>query len=255
MVNNCSWITAPSLEICEKTVALGFPEDRVTYIPNGVDSQRFYAASPGAQRKLSFGRRTIRFPPGVCVVICARRFGRKNGLHVFLDALESLSPRMLSRCVFVFAGYSPELEGAYGREIARRIKVLSEKAVCHVLGPVPNDLMPEVYRVADISVLPSLIEATSLTGLESMASGLPIVGTDVGGIPEIVEDGLNGLLCRPNDSAALAKNLEELVGNAELRNRLGMAARKTVVERFSWDRVAGQFLDVYRRALNQRSFE
>jgi len=253
MAESCDWITAPSRELCVKTAALGYPEKRLTYIPNGVDTGRFRRNSQSKDRVLVLDDNVIRVARGACVILCARRFGYKNGLHVYLDALEAMPPDVRSGCVLVFAGNRPGQDGEYGQEISRRIEALSCKVECHLLGPVRNEAMPRVYQIADISVLPSLKEATSITGLESLASGVPIVGTNVGGIPEIVEHGVNGLLSPPEDSAALVQNLTRLITDKELRRAMGSEGRRIVEERFSWQQIAERFVEVYRNALRQQT--
>lgn len=252
IVNSCDWITAPSHELCEKTIKLGYPANRVTYIPNGVDVDRFDSNHNQDTRCLRLGGVSIRFPEDRCVVICARRFVNKNGLHVYLNALESMTNDTLSKCVLLFAGNQSNGKSSYEREIKERIIKLSQRTDCQILGPVPNDNMPDLYRIADISVLPSLVEATSITGLESMASGIPIVGTNVGGIPEIVEDEVTGLLCKPNDANKLAKNLETLIHHPSMRQRLGTSARKVAESKFAWPIIAAQFLKVYESAITSR---
>ena len=249
-VKCCDWITAPSRELCEKTILLGYPEERVSYIPNGVDTDRFTKGPKHANRILTVAGKTLQFRKDVCVILCSRRFVFKNGLHIYLDALESMPQALLSKCTFIFAGNNPDRDLDYGQKILERISALSRKASVHVLGPVPNDEMPNIYRVADIAVLPSLKEATSISGLESMASGLPIVGTNVGGIPEIVEDGVNGLLSPPNDGVALAENLGILINDKKLRFKMGSQGRRFAVERFSWSKIAGKFIEVYLRVLD-----
>lgn len=252
MAESCDWITAPSRELCAKTVALGYPEARVTYIPNGVDIDRFRRNGQLKDRVLVLCDKPIRIADHACVILCARRFVHKNGLHIYLNALEAISPMVLSKCVCVFAGNKPGQDGEYGQAITRRIAALASKTECHLLGPIPNDAMARVYHIADIAVLPSLKEATSITGLESMASGVPIVGTNVGGIPEIVEHGVNGLLSPPDDAGALTKHLARLIPDANLRSTMGSMGRRIVEDRFSWQKIAERFVQVYRSALNQR---
>ena len=251
-VQACDWITAPSHELCEKTISLGYPDERLTYIPNGVDTLRFTTDRKPADRVLNVVGKTLHLRKDLCVILCSRRFVYKNGLHIYLDALESMPQKLLSKCAFLFAGNNPGRDGEYGQEIFERIKALRRKTVVHVLGPVPNDSMPNVYRAADIAVLPSLKEATSISGLEAMATGLPIVGTNVGGIPEIVENGINGLLYPADDRAALAKAITILVNDEKLRLRMGLKGRWFAEKRFSWDRIAEKFIKVYQRVLAVR---
>ncbi len=255
MVRSCDWITAPSQELCAKTVAVDYPKERVTYIPNGVDTARFTANGELKDRTLFIDGRTIRFARDACVLLCARRFVHKNGLHLYLDALEAVPPKVLSKCALVFAGNMPGQDGKYAREILKRIEALSHTTHSHLLGPVPNDSMSRVYQVADISILPSLKEATSITGLESMASGLPIVGTKVGGIPEIVEHGISGLLSPPDDAGTLAENLARLAADRNLRLAMGSEARRIAETRFSWQQIAGRFVEVYHSVMDRRRSE
>jgi glycosyltransferase involved in cell wall biosynthesis len=106
--------------------------------------------------------------------------------------------------------------------------------------------MPEVYRACDISVLPSWREATSITGLESMASGLPLVATRVGGIPELVEEGETGLLVAPRDPGALGAAIASLVEAPERRREMGRRARARAVSRFAWSAIAADTAALYR---------
>lgn len=109
--------------------------------------------------------------------------------------------------------------------------------------------MPEIFRSADISVLPSLAEATSIAGLEAMASGLALVGTNVGGIPTIIYDGVTGLIVPPRDPAALAEALDSLCANSETRKAMGQAARARVEAEFSWPKIAEETRHIYEACL------
>jgi glycosyltransferase involved in cell wall biosynthesis len=120
------------------------------------------------------------------------------------------------------------------------------------LGAVPNSSMPEIYRACDVAVLPSLAEATSIAGLEAMACGLPLVGTNVGGIPAIVADGVSGLLVPPADPDALAGALDRLVDNAGLRRAMGEAGRCSAQGNFSWPIIARRTAAAYEACLARR---
>ena len=126
------------------------------------------------------------------------------------------------------------------------------EAGCHdqaiFLGNVPNPQMPDIYRAADISVLPSFMEATSITGLESMATGVPLVGTRVGGIPYLIDDGQTGWLVQPGRPDQLATAIRRLIENPDLRAKLGGAARQKVEQTFSWDAIAAETAKHYRRS-------
>ncbi len=250
IISDFTWITAPSRELCHKSLMLDFPADRISYIPNGVDVDKFHTSAQRFDRRLQLGSLTLKFSENQCVVLCARRFVYKNGLHVYLDSLEALPKTIVSKCVFIFAGNNQDSSNSYEKEIEERIKRVSRKVTCYLLGAVPHEEMPHLYRIADISVLPSLIEATSISGLEAMASGIPIVGTDVGGIPEILDHMITGLLCKPNDHIGLMKNLRALILNASMRKQLGKKARSVVENRFAWSIIADNFISTYENAIS-----
>jgi N-acetyl-alpha-D-glucosaminyl L-malate synthase BshA len=105
--------------------------------------------------------------------------------------------------------------------------------------------VPQLLRCGDVVVLCSETESSPLTLLEGMSCGLPVVATGVGGIPEIVEDGVNGLLVPPKHPEAIAEKILELNADGSLRARLGEAARRTVLERYTAERVVSQYEKVY----------
>jgi glycosyltransferase involved in cell wall biosynthesis len=116
-----------------------------------------------------------------------------------------------------------------------------------------NENMPSIYRSADISVLPSFMEATSITGLESMACGLPLVGTRVGGILVLIDDEQTGLLVGPGDPAGLAKAIHRLAADTELRRTMGERARQRAAEQFSWDRIANETVAIFQQCSERRA--
>lgn len=228
-------VLAPSEELCEATRAGGY-QGPVTFIPNGVDTQAF---SPGES--------PLRAEWGVkadeTVILLARRLVEKNGVRVLAQAMTGLGDLPVR---LVVAGEGPE------RAVMERVLAeagMGDRAL--FLGSVENARMVEVYRAADVSVLPSFMEATSITGLESMACGLPLVGTRVGGIPALIDEGRTGLLVPPGDPEALAEALRSLVADPERRRVMGEQARARAVAEFDWRRIAERTLAVYRNLLEK----
>lgn len=105
--------------------------------------------------------------------------------------------------------------------------------------------VPDVLAAADVAVCCSDFEGTPLSVMEYMGAGKPVVATRVGGLPEVVEDGLQGLLVQPRDPAALAEALARLLGDSSLRQRLGEAARTRQRTRFDLDATVRQIEDLY----------
>ena len=114
-----------------------------------------------------------------------------------------------------------------------------------ITGRLPREVMPEEYRRADLFVLPTLSDNTPVTLMEAMASGLPVVATAVGGIPELVVPGVTGRLVPPGDIPALAAAIEGLLADQEVRRRMGTASRKTAETRFGRQRMVSELEDVY----------
>lgn len=117
--------------------------------------------------------------------------------------------------------------------VTRSDAIRPEPGVFLHTGLGPNDLrLRDLYRAADLFVLPTRADCFSIAGLEAMASGLPVVTCPVGGVSELFEDGVQGVYVPPGDPAALAEALTSLVGNPERRLRMGEAARRLTVERY-----------------------
>lgn len=224
-------IIAPSQELADASRMVGYAGP-VEFISNGVDTDRF---TPGA----SSLRDAWEIRDNEVVVLLARRLVEKNGVVVFAEALTRMTDQPIRP---VFAG-----DGAERARIENLLQTsgILERAI--FLGNVPNEQMPDIYRAADISVLPSFMEATSITGLESMACGLPLVGTRVGGIPYLIDDGISGLLVAPGDPQALAKAMTLLVNDADKRTSMGKQARQRTDEQFSWIRIAADTVNIYQQ--------
>ena len=105
--------------------------------------------------------------------------------------------------------------------------------------------IPQLLRMIDIFVLPSLAEGISNTLLEAMASGLPLIATRTGGNPEPVDDGDNGYLVPVSDPQALANRIAKMLAEPETRKAMGLRGRKKVAQRFNWTGTVDSYLAVY----------
>jgi glycosyltransferase involved in cell wall biosynthesis len=236
IVESCDWITAPSRELADKVATLGYPTGRISYVPNGVDVATF--APPATARRRDR-----------CVFIAARRFAWKNGLHVLLDAIAVLPAALQGRVSFLLAGDAGQ-QDEYAVSLRGRIDSLVRSGWdVQNLGAIPHAEMRSHYAESDVALLPSFMEATSIAGLEAMACGLPLLGTNVGGIPEIVDPMRTGVLCEPGDVRALADAIHMLALDPGLRARLGGAGRERAVQHFSWPALARRYIEVYERCL------
>ncbi len=171
--------------------------------------------------------------------------GAKYGPDLLVEAL-GLLPAGADYAVTIVGdgGLRPTLQARVG-ELGLTDKV-------RFAGRLPNAEVASLLSDLDVFAMPSRREEWGVAAAEASASGLPVVATDVGGIPEIVVDGETGLLVPPEDPASLAKALERLIGDPGLRSRLGAAGRLRIEELYRWDRCVDRMEQVYRRAVLAR---
>jgi len=131
------------------------------------------------------------------------------------------------------------------RVVGDRPEGIAGEAGVEFTGRVPRLAMPDEYRRGDLFVLPTLSDNTPVTLMEAMASGLPVVATAVGGIPELVVPGVTGRLVPPGDVPALTAALEGLVADKEARRRMGAAGRSVAETKFARQRMVSELEDVY----------
>lgn len=211
---------------------VGFDRRQVRVVPNGVDEGRF---APGAaQRAAGQGTGAGRHRPVTALWLGAmERVKRVDWLIRLTAAIPGLS--------VLLAGDGPEQPRA--RLMAADLGVADR--VCF-LGFVADPA--EAFAAADLFVLPSAAEACPLSLLQAMAAGLPVVATRVGGVPELVRQGVDGLLTPSDDPAALYAATASLAADGALRAAMGRSARARAVETFSLSSCVDRLLDVYTGA-------
>lgn len=186
--------------------------DKIAMIHNGIDLRRFSASRDARLR----ARRSLGFQEDDVVVIMVARFHPGKGHSVLLSAMVVLLS-MYTNLKLITLG-----EGDGERDFRRSCDELGITPHVRLAGFQSN--VSEWLAAADINVLPSFYEGLPLTVLEAMASALPTVATDVGGIPEAIEDGISGILVPPGDAVKLANALSVLLNNRPMRERMGKAA-------------------------------
>lgn len=207
----------------------------IRYVPNGVDVDLFRRADKSdVAETLGFG-----LPAVTCVV--PRRWAPTKGV---LYAAQALAHRFWPTDVGpVFVGAA---ESTYP-EYAVAVESALESADCDaiVLPTMAPDHMASLLGGADYCVIPSLLEATSLSALEAMAAGAVVIASNVGGLPEIIQDGVTGFLVEPANAEAIARKVRDVNSMSEAeRATVRRAARRLVEERFSWREIAGRTSDV-----------
>ncbi len=204
-------------------------DDRVRYIPNGVE-QRFFA-------NRQYGLK------GNLRLLYAGTWLDQRGIFYLRDALRNLVAQKLA-FTMTFAGP--------GIPVAKVLRFLGDELAQHVIvrDVIPAERMQELYAEHDIFVFPSLMEGLPLVLLEAMASGMPVITTESCGMPDVVEDGFNGLLIPPADGSALEEAVLRLANSEEVRSRLGGAARETM-RRYTWERAGRELEALFCRVVAQ----
>ncbi len=212
---------------------VGIPPEAMVVVHNGVDINRF---SPGPRTQYLRGLVPANFKRPLMITV--GRLTDAKDHSGLLAAMELLKKNGEAGPCLVLVG-DGELRPAIEREIESR----GIGDCVHMAGKRTD--ISALLAGADIFVLPSKREGFPVSVLEAMASGLPVIATKVGGIPEVIKDGENGLLVPPGDPVGLSKAIARLVSNPAFGAELGARARKTVEEEFSLDFVAGAYSDLY----------
>jgi glycosyltransferase involved in cell wall biosynthesis len=197
---------------------------RHVLIRNAIDLERLPAAGGGEGRTLAF---------------LGRLSAEKDPL-LLLGVLQRLPGDYRLRVI----GDGPLLG-----EIRERAATLGLEDRIAFLGSLPRDQALVELASSHALLVPSLWEGLPLAPLEAMAIGVPVVASRVGGIPEVIADGENGVLVAPGDAQAFAAAVGRLADQPGLRARMVEEARRTVAERFSWQAAARAYLDLYRETL------
>ena len=207
-----------SVALRGRYVSKGFPVGDAPVIYWGVDVDRFHPPRPQQQR-----------PP--LRLLFAGRIAKVKGLHTAIQAMHLLKQEGAAGVVLDVAG--PTQEPDYLSVLQGQIAQASLQDTVRFLGEIPWQDMPGLYAAHDALVFPSIWEEPFSIGLlEAMACGQVVVGTTTGGSAEVLEDGVNSLVFRPDDPVGLAQQVKRLF-DMPLRRRIGMEARRTVERRFT----------------------
>ena len=212
------------------------PADRVRVIRNGIDTVE-YAPDPDTSVLTAHG-----IDPSRPYVIFVGRITRQKGVPVLLRAAAALDP---AAQLVLCAGAADT--AALGSEVASLVSELqaTRSGVIWIPEMLPKPSVIQLLTHATMFVCPSVYEPLGIVNLEAMACSTAVVASRVGGIPEVVADGENGLLVPPDDPAALAGALNALLRDRARADAMGRAGRRRAVDEFSWDAVAAQTAALY----------
>ena len=222
-----------TLSDAKEVVRLGCPSEKVRLVPNAVDTELFKPCKECEEDNL---------------VVWVGRFVPEKGLNYLIEAAKIIVDDFKFKNVrFLLVGYGPWkkkiMKLAYDYRLAGKFIRFTE-----ALG---RDEVAKVLGKATIFVFPSLREGLPLSVLEAMACGVPVVGSDVPGINDVIVNGKNGLLVPARDPKALAKAVLTLLNDEDLGRELGQNDRKLVMEKYNWDVVVNEIEKVYHEAIKE----
>ncbi len=210
--------------------------EKIHVIYNGVDVDRFAGARGDREGLLgSFGSGSK------LIAVVANMYSRVKG-HACLIEASRIVCRSVPSAKFVLIG-----DGAERRKLEQQVRQAGLEENFLFLGHRQD--VPELLSCCDLSVLPSEAEAMPNSVLESMAAGLPVVATRVGGTPEIIVDGVDGLLVPPQDSQALAQAMLHVLQDADFARRLSRSGQEKMQTHFGFDRLIAQLEQLYSNAV------
>lgn len=228
-------ITAVSKFLREETIAEFNIDKPIEVINNFVDSDEFKpVADPAIRTKLA--------PNGERLIMHVSNFRKVKNLPVVIEVFNEVRKTTPSRLVLV--GDGPECEAT-----ERRVAELGIREDVVFMGD--REFIADILPAGDVFLLPSEHESFGLAALEAMSCGVPVVGSRIGGLHEVIIDQETGYLCDPQDSACMTQLIVGLLGNESLRRSMGDKARDRAVREFGRDRIVKEYLELYNKLLGE----
>lgn len=220
-----------------------YPTTRMIKIPGGVDLNRYYLPV-GGKRAI---RDTLGLPQDKTIFLTVRNLVPRMGLENLIEAFNQ-SNIMRGKGLLLIGG-----KGFLGESLKRKIQDSALQNVVHFLGHIPEEDLPKMYQASDFFVLPTRkLEGFGLVILEAMASGTPVLGTPIGGIPEVIGPFDRELLFNGTDWHQIKNKMEEVINDTPRRSRWSpQACRDYVEENYSWHRVANTFEQVAKNLMKE----
>lgn len=226
-------------EHCRRgAITRGAPKDKASVIYAGIDLERFHPGMDGSSFRVKYD-----IEPEA-VVISVLGLALRHKLDTMLDALEMMPLQGNIHCLI----------GGVGADLAyvkQRIAGISNVKV-QLMGFVPEEDLPQFYAATDILVVSprTLLECMGQSMKEAMASAKAVVGANIGGVPEAIEDGVNGLMYEPDNPEDLVRALSHLCANPALRKQMGDKGRQFAEERFNARTSAKMTLELLELSLS-----
>jgi D-inositol-3-phosphate glycosyltransferase len=237
-------------ELTQLRILYRADDHKLTIIPPGVDSTNFYPIpSDEAKQFIGLNSRDR-------MVLFVGRIEPLKGVDTLIHAMSCIKIQELSRPVHLaIIGGEPEVSPEQmTAEMARLQKLCDELAIGQTvvfLGKRGQDTLPYYYSAAEAVVMPSHYESFGMVALEAMACGTPVIASEVGGLAYLVQDGKTGFTIPDDDPDALCEKLTALLGDACLREKMGLQAAEYARE-YDWEKITKQIVKLYERVVREK---
>lgn len=234
-------IIATSPQEKEHMRSLVSSKGNIKVIPCGTDIERFGSV------EYQQAREALNIEPDAKVIFYVGRFDPRKGIETLVRAVGQSQLRESGKLRLIIGGGSRKgkSDGSERDRVEGIIDELEMRSFTSLPGRIGDDTLHLYFAAADVTVVPSHYEPFGLVAIEAMASGTPVVASDVGGLQYTVVHEETGLLAPPRDKVAFSQAIDRLLLNPQFRTELGQKARMRVESKFSWDGVAGQLSDLY----------
>lgn len=212
-------------------------------IPNGVDLKKFKIKKEKSRIKEI--KKNLGIRDDEKNIITISRLVPKNNVETIIKSLEYLKNLNNQKIKLIIIG-SGFLENKL-KNLSRNLGLEEKIIFC---GEIENELIPDYLKIAALFVRPSLSEGFGSAFLEAIAARIPVIATNIGGIPDFIENGKTGIFCNPQDPEDLAKKITLILNDEKLRNGLIKNSQKLVAEKYNWDAIAKEFQKIYEQVVN-----
>jgi teichuronic acid biosynthesis glycosyltransferase TuaC len=233
-------ILSVSHALKKKALAIAEPMAEIKVVYNGCDLSMFF-------RKETSGfliRKTLGIPENSKCIIYVGHLKMRKGIFDLIEILKRLSKKNYPIYLIIIG------DGGDRKSMEREIGQSSLKERILLMGSLTQEVISDFLSAADLFVLPTYQEGLPNVLLEAMACQLPIVTSRVGGIPEIVSDGINGLLVEPGEIEGFCQAIELLLKDEILRSKMGKEGLKTIQKQFLWQKSAEELGNIYKNILS-----
>ncbi len=224
----------------ELTQYYGIKENKIRVIHNGVDTNKFQPAADKRKVKEELG-----FNPDDPAIVSVGRLYARKGLFTLIESMPAVVKKF-KNAKFIISGKGQSNEMA---KLIAHAEQLDVKDNIIFTGYFPDKKLPKLYQAADVFAFSTFYEHHPFAVLEALSTGLPVVTTNVGGIPETITDGKNGFMCQPFNAQEFSDRILYLLEHPTEASEMGRLARKTIEQRFDWRIVVKDAMAVYEEAL------